>query len=138
MIDNDLVKAALIAKANSTPGIQAFLASGTVLEYNFKGTDWTYPCGRLYIENQTETSPDENGCPSFVDFSWYIFSEKQSSKQADQIAGSFVSAFRASSFTRNNIKFSHIKILENIPAISQDERTWRAQIRCRSLIHNQS
>ncbi len=136
MISNDLVKAALINKGNSTPAIQAYLPSGTVLEYNFQGTDWTYPCARLHVEDQTDQSEDTSGCPSWVEFSWYIFSESGSSKQADQIAGVFVAAFRGLSFTRNNIKFGKVKILENIPAIKQDERTWRAQIRCRSLIHN--
>lgn len=136
MISNDLVKAALIAKGNSTPTIQAYLPSGTVLEYDYQGTDWHYPCGRVHVEDQTDQSEDMVSCPSWVEFSWYIFSEKGSSKEADQIAGVFVTAFRGLSFTRNNIKFSRVKILENIPAIRQDERTWRAQIRCRSLIHH--
>lgn len=134
MIDNNLIKAALIAKANNTAGIQTYLPSGTVLEYNFQGTDWTYPCGRLELEPQTQEG--KNGCPSYIQFNWYIFSEQGSSKQADQIAGSFVTAFKDVSFVQNNIKFSSIKILENIPAIKQDVRTWRAQVRCRSLIHN--
>lgn len=136
MISNDIVQTALIAKANSTPGIQSYLPSGTVVEYNFQGVDWTYPCGRLQMESQIEQSEDLSGCPSWVEFSWYIFSEKGTSKEANQVAGAFVTAFRGLSFTKNNIKFVRVKILENIPAIRQDERTWRSQVRCRSLIHN--
>lgn len=135
MISNDLVKAALIAKTNSTPNIQTYLPSGTVLEYNYQGTDWTYPCGRIIVEDQTEQSEDTQGCPSWVDFSIYVFSEKGSSKEADQIAGAIVSSFRGLSFAKNNIKFVRVRIVENIPAIKQDERVWRAQVRCRTLIH---
>ena len=135
MISNELVQNALIAKANSTPVINASLPSGTVLEYNFQGTDWTYPNARLQIETQSDVSEDSGSCPSVVEFSWYIFSEHGTSKQADNFAGKFVSAFRGLSFSQNNVKFVRVKILENIKAIRQDERTWRAQVRCRSIIH---
>lgn len=135
MISNDLVKAALIAKVDTTSAIQAYFPSGTVSEYNFQGTDWIYPCVRLQLDPQID-SVSGNKCPSTIEFSWYIFSEKQTSKEADQIAGVFVSVFRDLSFTRNSIKFSGVQILENIPAIKQDVRTWRAQVRCRALINN--
>jgi hypothetical protein len=136
MIDNDLVQAALVAKFNSTPNIQTSLPSGTILEYDFQGADWTYPNGRLHVENQYDVSEDMTHCPSYVEFSFYAFSEHGTSKQANQIASKFVNSFRGVSFTVNNIKFARIKILENIPAIKADERTWRAQVRCRSLVHN--
>lgn len=135
MISNDLVKAALIARVDTTPAIQTYFPSGTISEYNFQGTDWNYPCARLQLDPQID-AVSGNKCPSTVEFSWYIFSEKQTSKEADQIAGVFVAVFRDLSFTRNGIKFSGTQILENIPAIKQDVRTWRAQIRCRSIIHN--
>ena len=135
MIDNDLVQAALILKANSTAGITSSVPSGTILEYEFQGADWSYPNARLQIESQSDVSEDSGSCPSRVDFSWYIFSEKGTSKEADQIAGDFVAAFRGLSFTANNIKFVRVRVLENIKAIRQDSRTWRAQVRCQSVIH---
>lgn len=135
MISNELVKSALITKVDTTPEIQAYFPSGTILEYSFQGTDWTYPCARLQLDPQID-SVSGRSCPSTIEFSWYIFSEKQSSKEADQIAGVFVSVFRDLSFTRNGIKFSGVQILENIPAIKQDVRTWRAQVRCRSLLNH--
>jgi hypothetical protein len=135
MISNDLIQAAIIAKANSSAIITAPLSSGTVLEYDFQGTDWTYPCIRLQMESNGDVSEDSQSCPSVVEFSFYVFSERNSSKQANQLAGRVVSVFRGLSFTQNNIKFVRVKI-ENIPAIRQDVRTWRAQIRCRSTIHN--
>jgi hypothetical protein len=137
MLDNDLVQAALTAKANGNAVITASLPSGTIVEYNFQGTDFSYPTARLQIESQNDVSETNVHCPSQVDFSWYIFSEKSSSKECNQIAGKFVSQFRGLSFAQNNIKFVKIRILENIPAIREDERTWRAQIRCQSIIHNE-
>ncbi len=136
MIANDLLQQAIIDKSNSTAGIQTYLPSGTVLEYDFQGTDWTYPNGRIQMEGQFDVSEDMVHCPSYVEFSFYIFSEQRTSKQANQIAGAVVTAIRGISFTRNNIKFARVRVLENIPAIRSDERTWRAQVRCRSLVHN--
>ena len=136
MISNELVQAAILAKANSTPVIQTYLPSGTVLEYNWQGADQNFPSARLHIENQFDAAEDIGSCPSTVEFSFYIFSEQGTSKQADQIAGAIVSGFRGLSFSRNNIKFVRVKILENIKAIRDTERTWRAQVRCRSVIHN--
>lgn len=135
MIDNNLLQAALISKANSSSGIQTYLSSGTVLEYNWQGVDFALPAARLQIESQSDISELNVSCPSQVDFSWYIFSEKQSSKECNQVAGSFVSAFRGISFEKNGVKFVRVRITENIPAIREDERTWRAQVRCQSIIH---
>lgn len=136
MIDNFSVQEALIAQANSTPAIAASFPSGTILEYNFQGTDWVYPAARIQIDTQPDAGEDCGSCPSTVDFSWYIFSEKGSSKEADNLASKFVSGFRTLSFSQNGIKFVRVKILENIKAIRQDSRTWRAQVRCRSIIHS--
>jgi len=136
MIDNNLLQAALIAKANSSTGIQTYLSSGTVLEYNWQGVDFGMPAARLQIEGQSDISELNEHCPSQVDFSWYIFSEKQSSKECNQIAGAFVTAFRGISFEKNAIKFVRVRISENIPAIREDERTWRAQVRCQSIVHS--
>lgn len=136
MISNELIRIALIEKANSSPLINTYLPSGTILEYNWQGTDANYPNARLHIESQFDVSEITVSCPSVAEFSWYIFSEQGTSKQADQIAGKFVTTFRGLSFSQNNVKFASVKILETIPAMRQDERTWRAQVRCRSIIHS--
>ena len=135
MISNDVIQAALLAKAQAIATLTSALTDGTkgIKEFNYKGTDFSYPCVRLALERQTELS--EMSCPSQVDFSFYVFSEKSSSKEADQIAGIIVSAIRDISFKQNTVRFTKIRILENIPAIAQDEITWRAQIRCQSIIN---
>lgn len=132
MIPNDQVQTALLAKANSTPNINTSLPSGTILEYHWQGTDSNYPNARVQLETQIDVGED---CPAVVEWSWYIFSEKGTAKEANQIAGKFVESFKGLSFARNNVKFTRCKILETIPAIRQDDRTWRAQVRCRSIVH---
>jgi hypothetical protein len=136
MIDNNLIQAALLAKAQSVAAITTALTSGAdgIKELNFKGTDFSYPCIRIALEGQIDIAGTNTHCPSQADFSFYVFSEKASSKEANQIAGKVVTAFRGLSFSQSTVKFVKIRILENIPAIAQDERTWRAQIRCQSII----
>jgi hypothetical protein len=135
MVSNDIIQAALLAKAQSIVALTAALTGGasSIKQLNFKGTDFSYPSVRLALEGQTELS--EMSCPSQVDFSFYVFSEKSSSKEADQIAGIIVSAIRGISFKQNTVRFTKIRITENIPAIAQDEVTWRSQIRCQSIVN---
>lgn len=137
MIDNNLIQAAIVAKTQSLASLTAQLPEGTngIREYNWKGTDFQYPCVRIHLENQTDLINDAESCPAQIEWSFYILSEQSSSKQANQIAGIIVSQLRGLSFSQNNIKFVRIKILENIPAMAVDERVWSAQIRCRSIIH---
>ena len=137
MLDNDLIQASILAKAQTLTTLIALLPDGLqgIRELNWKGSDFSYPCVRLALETQMDLDETNVSCPSTVDFSFYVFSETASSKQANSIAGKLVSGFRGIGFSQNNIKFVKIKILENIPAIAQDARTWRAQIRCRSTIH---
>jgi hypothetical protein len=137
MISNDLIQAALLTKAQSFATITTALPSGAdgIKELNYKGSDFAYPCIRIALEGQIDIAGMNTHCPSQVDFSFYVFSEKASSKEANEIAGKVVSAFRGLSFGQSTVKFVKIRIQENIPAIAQDERTWRAQIRCQSIIH---
>lgn len=137
MLDNDLIQAAILAKAQTLSTLIALLPDGLqgIRELNWKGSDFAYPCVRVSLESQIDSSETNIHCPSNIDFSFYIFSETASSKQANSLAGKIVSGLRGIGFAQNNIKFVQIKILESIPAIAQDERTWRAQVRCRSTIH---
>lgn len=137
MIDNDLIQTAILLKSQSVTALTASLPSGTasIKEFNWKGTDFQYPCVRIAVESQFDLTETNVSCPSQVDFSFYIFSEKQSSKEANQIAGKVVTGFRGLSFSQNSIKFVKVRVLEHIPAIAEDERTWRAQVRCQSVVH---
>jgi len=137
MISNDLIQAAILAKIQAVTSVTTSLPDGAngIKELSYKGTDFSYPCIRIALEGQIDIAGTNTHCPSQADFSFYIFSEKSSSKETNQIAGKVVAAFRGLSFSQSTVKFVKIRILENIPAIAQDERTWRAQIRCQSTVH---
>jgi len=137
MIPNDVTKAAVVAilKANAT--LVARLPDGLlgIREYGWRGNDFQYPAVRVEMETQIDLTPASN-C-TLVDQSWsvYVFSEQHSSQEADDIAGIIAVYFKDLSFSGTGVKFSRAEILENIPAIPDDERTWRAQVRCRSIIY---
>jgi hypothetical protein len=142
MIPNNEIKEALISKGRAIAGLTAPLPTGTlpdglqgVREHSWKGTDYNYPNVRLELETQVPTTNDSNCAVGLANWSWYVFSEMHSSQEADRIAGIILANFRGISFQINNVHFSRIVILENIPAVSQDERTWRAQVRCQSLVY---
>lgn len=137
MISNDLVQAAILAKAQAITALTSSLPSGTasIKEFNWRGVIFQYPCIRLDIASQVDLSETNVSCPAQVDFSFYVYSEAQSSREANQIAGKVVTGFRGLSFSQNSIKFVKVRILENIPALVEDERTWRAQVRCQSIVH---
>lgn len=138
MIPNNTVQASLISETQLVPTL-----TGTVLpdgaqgvrELNWRGDVFTYPNVRLALENQTDATPDSNCTPVFQDWSFYIFSEKHSSFEANEIAGLIVIYFKGRNFSSNGIRFVRVEILENIPALQEDEKTWRAQIRCRSVVY---
>ena len=138
MLDNDLIQGAIVDKAQGFSAITSQLPSGTysIKEFNWKGVDFQYPCIRVALESQIDLSETNVACPSQIDWSFYIFSEKSSSKEANSISGDVVSAFRGLSFRQNSIKFVKVRVLESIPAVAEDERTWRAQVRCQSIIHS--
>ena len=137
MIPNDLVKQAIVAHLRASALVTAPLPDGVkgVREQYWRGTAFAYPNVRVELETQTDATPDTNCTPSYQEWSVLVFSEEHSSQQADDIAGIVMTYLRGSSFTANTVKFQKVSILENIPATPEDEHTWRAQIRCRSVIY---
>lgn len=138
MIPNNDVKQAIVTRLRAYSTLVNYpLPDGVqgVREYNWRGTDFQYPNVRVEIESQTDATPEPRCTSSYIDWSTYVFSEHQSSLEADKIAGIVEAYFKDLSFTENNVKFQKIKVLESIPAIPEDEHTWRAQVRCRSIIY---
>ena len=106
-----------------------------VSELNWRGDVFSYPNVRIGLESQTDLTPDSNCTPVIIDWSTYIFSEKHSSLEADEIAGLIAVYFKDLNFSANGIRFVRVQILENIPALQEDSNTWRAQVRCRSIVY---
>ena len=131
LIRSDQVREAIIdvIKANAT--IMALLDDADeVRESNWKGVEFTYPNYRVRINSIT---PFED-CYQNLDASIYCFSEKKSSQEAEEMAGTVANEFDDKSFTQDSIRFTNVSV-DIIPAIAQDERTWRAECQIRSLIN---
>jgi len=137
MIPNDVTKAAVVAETQSIASLIALLPDGTqgVREYGWRGNQFQYPNVRVEMESQYDATPDSNCTPVNQSWSLYVFSESHSSLEADNLAGIIANYFKGISFSGTGVKFSTVEVLENIPAIPDDERTWRAQVRCRSIIY---
>ena len=137
MIPNDLTKAAVVAKLKANATLVARLPDGLmgIRESGWRGNVFQYPNVRVEMEAQVDATPDSNCTPVNQAWSVYVFSEFHSSQEADEIAGIIANYFKGLSFSGSGVKFSSTEVLENIPAIPDDERTWRAQVRCRSIIY---
>ncbi len=137
MIPNDIIKAAIISALKANATLVAQLPDGLlgIREYGWRGNVFQYPNVRVELETQLDLTPDSNCTPINQSWSVYVFSEEHSSQEADEIAGIIATYFKDLSFSGTGVKFSRGEILENIPAIPEDERTWRAQVRCRSIIY---
>lgn len=138
MIPNNDVQAAIVSETYLVPTL-----TGTVLpdgalgvaEVNWRGDTYQYPHVRIGLENQTDATPDSDCTPVLQDWSFYVFSEKHSSFEANDIAGLLAVYFKGRNFSSNGLRFARVQVLENIPALQEDSNTWRAQVRCRSIVY---
>ena len=137
MIPNNVTKAAVVTANKAIASLIARLPDGSsgVREYGWRGNDFQYPNVRIEMESQVDQTPDSNCTPVNQAWSEYVFSESHSSMEADELAGIIAEYFKGITFSGDGVKFSRVEILEVIPAIPDDERTWRAQVRCRSIIY---
>jgi hypothetical protein len=70
----------------------------------------------------------------FAEFSVFVFSEERSSKQCSTIKSLLENALTGLGWTGSNAKYNRLRLVENIPAIRQDERTFRGQLRYRTRL----
>lgn len=89
MIDNNLVQAVLVSKLKADTALSAWLAAlgagGEIREAQYQSRDFLYPNVRLEIGTQIEEGNPP--CYSTIPFTVYSYSEKDSSKEANELAG---------------------------------------------------
>lgn len=138
MIGDETVQTAIIAKLKSTPTITTVLGGpNEIRELQWQGDEFTYPNIRVDLESNNFAFDEQERCNlQYVEFSIYIFSEERSSKQCSQIKTIVENALIGLGFSNPSlgIKFSRIRKIDSVPAIREDERTWRSQIRFGSRI----
>lgn len=129
IIGDEVIQAAIIAKLKSLAPFGA-VASTEVRELEWQGDSFTYPNIRVELEDNTPYYDEQLRCGiQRVEFSVYVFSEQRSSKEASQIKTLVTNALVGDGFSNSTIRFLPIRILDNVPAIREDDRTWRAQVK---------
>lgn len=134
MIRNDQVQAALISRLKANNTITSLIVSGTaqdetwhtdIREDQWEGTSFGYPNIRVRL---LPSSPLGDKDCHIIKFSvsFLVFSEEQSSMEADQIAGIITNEFQGKTFLANNIEIS-LRLASLIPAVRSDTRTWRSE-----------
>lgn len=130
-MNNVEIQSALISYLKASTTLTAVVPAAEVRENQWQGTEFTYPNVRVkLVDNRpAETNCDVSNCM----FSILIFSQLDSSIQAEQIAGIIDVALHARSFSSSNIRFSLWR-MNLIPAIRIDTRTWRSEIQFRGTL----
>lgn len=130
-LNNVQIQSALIAYLKATTTLTDVVTAAEIRENQWQGTEYIYPNVRVKLNDNrpAEVNCDVSNCM----FSILIFSQLDSSIQAEQIAGIIDVALHAHSFSSNNIRFSLWR-MNIIPAIRIDTRTWRSEIQFRGTL----
>ena len=138
MIGDEVVQAAIIAKLKSLAPFGA-VASTEVKELEWQGDKFTYPNIRVDLEENNFYYDEQLRCNlQNVEFSVYIFSEQKSSKEASQIKTLVINSMVSDGFSNStySVRFLPVRIMDNVPAIRESERTWRAQVKFGTKVSN--
>lgn len=131
MIANDRVQAGIIAKLKANAALIAWLtaksADDEIRESQWQGTVFTYPAVRVDLGTQL---PGGNG-PCYlingeIPFTVYSYSEDDSSKQADVLAGLVNVALLGEQFSGTGFTTGLVKSDGLVSASRLAERLWRA------------
>jgi hypothetical protein len=126
MQSNNDIQAALIAYLKANVNIVAALGdSGAdeIREDQWQSDQFIYQNIRVRL---IDNAPEDACNKSIIEVSFMVYSEEQSSQQADSIAGIIKDELKDRSFTSNTIRFTS-SIIRLVPAIRQDTLTWRAE-----------
>lgn len=139
MIGDEVIQASIIAKIKSLGAVTSLLSNGAteVRELEWQGTSFSYPNVRIELEDNDFYFDEQTKCSlQRVEWSVYIFSQQDSSKECSQIKTAVINALVGSGFSNQtyNTKFSTVRLVENIPAVREDARTWRAQVKLSSKV----
>jgi hypothetical protein len=125
---NDEIQAGIVAYLKSKIVITSLLYNddpAEIKEDQWKGTTSNYPNIRVRMISNV---PADAVCSSSrFSVGIQVFSELDSSREADEIAGIIMGVLHVKGFTSSGIAFTST-VTNVIPAISQDVRTWRSEV----------
>lgn len=125
------IQTSLVAYLKSKPTITAVVSSTEIREDQWQGTEFVYPNIRVRMMSNR---PMESNCDvTEVTFAIQIFSQLDSSIEAEQIADIINTALHARSFESVGIRMSCF-VTNRVPAFRQDVRTWRSELLMRATV----
>jgi hypothetical protein len=132
IISDELVQADLITKVKAITTVTNLLLDGTsgVKELQWQGDSFQYPAVRIDLEDNGYVFDEQERCQLYkIEFSIYIFSQERSSKQCSQIKGLLETALTGLGWHGTNANYLRLRLMDSVPAVREDERTWRSQLR---------
>lgn len=139
MISDELLQEDLVTKLKTISSVTSLLPDGLlgIRELQWKGSTFGYPNVRIDLEDNKYVWDEQKRCTlQQLDFSLYIFSQERSSKECSTIKGLLENYLTGIGFTGANARFIELRLSENVPAVSEDVRTWRSQLRYQVRIQN--
>ena len=128
MIDNDLIQAAIVARLKANTALIAYLttfsAQAEIREAQYQSASFIYPAVR--VEMGTQIEEGDPPCYSTIPFTVYSYSEKDSSREANQLAG-YVNDTLLRQLVLGSGWNSGIIIMDGLIAARRvSERVWQA------------
>lgn len=141
MLANNVIQAAIVAKLKANTTLTDWLtnrsSSNEVREANYQGASFSYPAVRVEAGTQ-QPGPVNSVCyltTGEIPFSVYCYSESDSSKQADVLAGLVNAALVGQRIQGSGFSSLIIQSDGLTHATRTAERVWRAVVLCRMQIY---
>lgn len=136
MIGDESIQASIVAKLKALAPFDT-VSSTEIREFQWQGDEFAYPNIRIELEkNEYEFDEQERCQLQYIEFSVYAFSESKSSKESSRIKSAVINQLVGAGFTTLGVKFNRVRLIDNVPAVRQDERTFRTQAKFGSRIQN--
>lgn len=130
-LSNLTIQSSLITYLKANSAVTAVVSASEIRERQWQGTDFVYPNIRVRM---IRNAPLESNCDvANVQFSILIYSELDSSIEAERIAGIIDVALHTRSFSVSTTRFSLWRT-NIVPAIRIDTRTWRSEVIFRGTV----
>jgi len=125
---NDAIQAAIIARLKANSSITTEVPATEIREDQWAGSNYSYPNIRVKM---VRNMPDriENCNRGTIDVWILVFTEDDSSRNADRIAGIINDVLHVTQFTEEGIQLA-LHTVNLVPAFrSEDNRTWQSEVR---------
>lgn len=128
MIDNNEIQAAIVAKLKANTALVTWLtargAGDEIREAQYQARQFLYPAVRVEIGTQTEEGNPP--CYSTLPFTVYAYSEKNSSQEANELAGLVRNALLRKNVTGSGWHSQLIIADGMIAARRTSQKVWQA------------